>query len=528
MLETQDLFRADFFRAHARVVAYLAYLTLVLVFVIDAITPQTLSIEIAYEAAVVLAALTGNRILVARLLVLSLLGDLAGAAMDASAGGWHQDQIALDNRIISLFSIFIVGGLALSTQEKGETLGRADARARRQVRDGILLKSFYRFWSSLEPSKIAAVVAEEAAANFNAAEVVWCPDSSAQPILTTGLGQADAAAHDWPAPDTSDFALLAPLALLRSIEIRQPAAGFAKALGASERSRHYLVVPIGNDTTRFGVLLISTQAPEVSAETVDVAAEFALRVFAAMEQTHVTEQLRERNAALAARQETIQELVEAISHDVRTPLVALSLTLQQAIDGAFGPLSAAYASVLADSRNSIEAIQGLAETLLLVARFEAEAPRDAPEAVGMKVLVREITSELSNFAAARGLTLRTEVAPGATVTGTRSDLRRAISNLIANAIGNTPRGGTIDLAVTSDESHVEVAVSDDGYGVAPALRPALFQRFRKAHGTDGTGLGLYIVRRVAEETGGYARYESREPHGSIFTISLPSATRLVA
>ena len=113
---------------------------------------------------------------------------------------------------------------------------------------------------------------------------------------------------------------------------------------------------------------------------------------------------------------------------------------------------------------------------------------------------------------------------GARVEGDRSDLRRALTNLVANALEYTPGGGHVDVSTRRERDKVTIAVTDDGPGVAPEARATLFERFARGQGRRGagSGLGLYIVRRVAEEIGGSAGYAPRLPHGSTFTISAPA------
>jgi signal transduction histidine kinase len=236
------------------------------------------------------------------------------------------------------------------------------------------------------------------------------------------------------------------------------------------------------------------------------------------------DELAERNTALGQRQAVIHDLVDAISHDVRTPLAALSLTLRQAADGAYGDLPPKYGGVLRDSLVSIDDLQRLAETLLLVARFESGERRPVERApVDLAELVREVGSEIGAMAESRSVHLTLDASPARTL-GSRGDLRRAVINLAANAVQHTPEGGNVVLRTGENGKSVEVAIVDDGFGVNEAARASLFQRFANGSSAgSGTGLGLYIVRRIAEETGGSVRYEPRAPQGSAFVLTLPKA-----
>ncbi len=270
------------------------------------------------------------------------------------------------------------------------------------------------------------------------------------------------------------------------------------------------------------------EAPDDTA--VATAKGFAAIAVNALWQARLFAELAERNDALGDRQAVIRDLVYALSHDLRTPLAALSMTLRQAADGAYGALPERYGTVLHASLGAIDDLQGLAETLLLVARFEAGEHRAERELVDLGGLAGEIAAGLRAMADAREITLRFDVAADAgrggetTVRGSRGDLRRALSNLVANALQHTPAGGTVELRVAPRGASVETVVADDGFGIDERVREGLFARFSATARTGGgTGLGLYIVRRIAEESGGTVRYEPRSPRGSVFTLTIPKA-----
>ena len=290
------------------------------------------------------------------------------------------------------------------------------------------------------------------------------------------------------------------------------------------QARSALAIPLADRDTSFGVLVVASTAENPDENAVQSAHAFATLAVNALGQARLFAELGERNEALIERQDVIRDLVYALSHDLRTPLSALALTLRQAADGAYGALPARYETVLRDSLVSIDDLRRLAETLLLVARFESGDRRASVELIELGPVAREIGSELHAMADARGVVLAVDADVAAQVRAARGDLKRALANLVANALEHTPAGGTVTLRLSVARDRVEAVVTDDGFGIDERSRPALFQRFSTAaRAGGGTGLGLYIVRRIAEESGGTVRYAPREPRGSVFTLSLPNA-----
>lgn len=244
-----------------------------------------------------------------------------------------------------------------------------------------------------------------------------------------------------------------------------------------------------------------------------------------------------RGERLGERQEIIAELVEAIAHDVRTPLEALSLTLNQALRGQYGELPAAYRDVAFESRISIGALTRVAETLLAFARFESGNATPECTAIDAAALAREMVGEFTPLAEAREIALTHDVPDAACVWANSGDLRRAIGNLLANAIRHTSPGGRISLDVrpcSGDAAAApmlggesgglaapilwKVEVVDDGVGVSAAQAATLFSRYQR--GAAGTGIGLHIVKRIVESFGGTASYEPVSPRGSRFSLTL--------
>jgi signal transduction histidine kinase len=204
-----------------------------------------------------------------------------------------------------------------------------------------------------------------------------------------------------------------------------------------------------------------------------------------------------------------------VTHELRTPLAAMRLFGETLAEGRGDPRE--YGALVAQES---ERLSDLVERVLAATRVD-EAPRFGPVSPG------DLACSAVGFIAARAERRRVRVECHAEddLPETRWDadaVRRALLNLIDNAVKHGREGGHVDVRVSTANDHVSLAVIDDGPGIGPAHRDGIFRRFARGP-TDapGTGLGLYLVEQVARAHGGRVDLVTREAHGSIFTLVLP-------
>ena len=229
---------------------------------------------------------------------------------------------------------------------------------------------------------------------------------------------------------------------------------------------------------------------------------------------------------LLERTQTVQDFVYAFSHDMRTPLIAINMTMSQALEGIFGELTTEYTNILRKSKRSIQELMNMANTLLMVARYEYNEKALENNSIDLHQTARACAEELEPISTSKQIKVSInspETRP--VTTGDAQSLRRLLINLMDNAIKFSPEGSKIQVNFACEKDKVLAYVIDSGHGVPEEERSELFQRFsgkRTRHKGSGTGLGLYLCKRIAEDHGGSLRYEWSKETGSVFVLELPA------
>jgi two-component system, OmpR family, sensor histidine kinase BaeS len=229
--------------------------------------------------------------------------------------------------------------------------------------------------------------------------------------------------------------------------------------------------------------------------------------------------LAERRRQLEAQRKA---MVNDVAHELRTPLTNIRTWLEAARAGVT-PVDAALLDLLVEE--SI-LLQHVIDDLRDLAAADAGSLRVHPEPVFVNDLLAQLIEAHRGAAEAAGvaLTAAPDGDPEAIVDPVR--LRQLVGNLVANAIRHTPPGGTVTLRSRITGDRLIVEVDDTGTGIAADDLPKVFERFWRADAsrsrtTGGSGLGLPIVRHLAEAHGGTVTVTSRPGEGSTFTVSLP-------
>lgn len=231
-----------------------------------------------------------------------------------------------------------------------------------------------------------------------------------------------------------------------------------------------------------------------------------------------------------------RDFVANVSHELKTPIGALQLLAEALLD-ATEPAGAGAPDLSEDlvaARRFAERIQHestrlgrLVQELLELTRLQGAEPQPPPEPVAVDWVIAEVVDRTRTSAAAHRIDVVVDGERGLTVHGSDTQLATAVSNLVENAVNYSGEGTTVRITARAGDEHVEIAVADQGIGIAPTDVDRIFERFYRAdqarsRSTGGTGLGLAIVKHIAGNHGGRVEVSSTLGGGSTFTLRLPA------
>ena len=242
-------------------------------------------------------------------------------------------------------------------------------------------------------------------------------------------------------------------------------------------------------------------------------------------QREAFEHQRAETDALRALDKMKTDFLAEMSHDFRSPLTVVRGAIEILQSQRPGPLTERQQELTARADRNIRRLEEFSEDLLEMARIEHGAIQLERVDVDAGDLVREVVEDHRALANNRGQTIQVDGTPDtAMISADVTRLRRAVGNLVGNAIKFAPEHSTILVRTHRDDGGFSVSVIDHGPGVDRDERERIFEKFsrgRRTSGTLGAGLGLSIARSLAELHGGSIRYEDAVGGGAMFVLTVP-------
>ena len=221
-----------------------------------------------------------------------------------------------------------------------------------------------------------------------------------------------------------------------------------------------------------------------------------------------------------------RDFVANVSHELKTPIGALGL-LSEAILGAKNQPEEVV-RFATRMQNEAKRLTDLVQEIIDLSRLQSSDPLSKAFPVEVNEIVREAVSQAQISSEARGIYVEIGEVSNAIVIGDRDQLIAAVHNLIENAVNYSPEDTKVSIVAKRESDIVEIAVTDQGIGIADGDQTRIFERFyrvdpARSRETGGTGLGLSIVKHVALNHGGDVKVWSKLGVGSTFTLLLPIA-----
>jgi two-component system phosphate regulon sensor histidine kinase PhoR len=221
------------------------------------------------------------------------------------------------------------------------------------------------------------------------------------------------------------------------------------------------------------------------------------------------------------------DFLNMVAHELRSPLVSIRQLNSVLLEGLAGPLQDKQQDFVRRTVAKIDALLGLINDLLDVARLEAGKLVRQPVAVDVGKIIEEMAALMEPRAREQNIDLTFSLNDMKPILADPKNVEEVLNNLLSNAINYSPDGGKVGVAARSVDQFIEIKVSDTGVGIPAEELPKIFDKFYrvkhpKTRHVTGTGLGLSLVKGIVEAYHGSIGVESVPGKGTVFTIILPA------
>jgi len=222
------------------------------------------------------------------------------------------------------------------------------------------------------------------------------------------------------------------------------------------------------------------------------------------------------------------DFMATVSHEFRTPLTSLNMTIDILLQGLLGSVSATQGELLAAARSDCERLTKLVKELLNLSRLESGKYQMKKESINLQELVDEALKHLRLPLRMKGIEFETAIDSALPdFPADREQLSWVITNLVSNALRYTPAGGKVTISGERENGAIQITVADSGRGIPAEALESIFEKFvqvkEPADSTPGSvGLGLAIAKEVVEAHGGKIWVKSEVSKGSTFSFTIPA------
>ncbi|MDY7024488.1 MAG: hybrid sensor histidine kinase/response regulator [Cyanobacteriota bacterium] len=237
------------------------------------------------------------------------------------------------------------------------------------------------------------------------------------------------------------------------------------------------------------------------------------------------DELQARVRSLLRLKQSIEQresFIHCLTHDLRTPLLAVDRMLNLIEQGAFGEIPKTTQEAISNIANSNQNLLSMLNRLLTVYSYDIGKKILSFIDFSLPELVEEVIQELTPLAKDKGIDLRANIAENiGKISADRLEIRRVLTNLIGNALKFTD-AGFVELNIMQKSDWITIEVKDSGIGISSADQVKIFERFQQGqHFRSGSGLGLYLCYQVVQSHHGKIDVHSEVEKGTTFTVYLP-------